>query len=94
MQPPDGELFHLAAEFLEVDPPSRLVYTFRWEEPDPDDQETAVKLSVYSVGHTTGVCLRQFIKRNAGSRHVGRADVRWDEFMIFGSSPEKAMTAT
>lgn len=59
MQPPDGELFHLAGEFLEVNPPSRLVYTFRWEEPDPDDQETVVKLSVDSVGDATEVSLWQ-----------------------------------
>jgi len=46
MQPPDGELFHLAGEFLEIEPPSRLAYTFRWEEPDPDDRETVVRLSL------------------------------------------------
>ena len=40
MQPPDGEAFHLRGEFREVDPPRRLVYTFEWEEPDPDDRET------------------------------------------------------
>ena len=44
MQPPDGELFHLSGEFREVEPPTRLVYTFRWEEPDPDDRETVVTL--------------------------------------------------
>ena len=31
MQPPEGELFHLAGEFLEVVAPARLRYTFRWE---------------------------------------------------------------
>jgi uncharacterized protein YndB with AHSA1/START domain len=41
MQPPEGELFHLVGEYLEVRSPSRLAYTFRWEPPDPDDQETA-----------------------------------------------------
>lgn len=30
MTPPDGEPFHLSGEFLEIDPPWRLVYTFRW----------------------------------------------------------------
>ena len=59
MQPPEGEVFHLVGEFLEVDPPSRLVYTFRWEEPDPDDQETVVRLSVDSVGEATEVSLWQ-----------------------------------
>jgi uncharacterized protein YndB with AHSA1/START domain len=37
MQPPDGDLFHLVGEFLEIDAPHRLAYTFRWEDPDPDD---------------------------------------------------------
>jgi len=59
MQPPDSELFHLSGEFLEVDPPSRLVYTFRWEEPDPDDRETLVELSLDAVGDATEVSLSQ-----------------------------------
>jgi uncharacterized protein YndB with AHSA1/START domain len=45
MQPPDGAAFHLRGEFWEIDPPRRLVYTFEWEEPDPDDQQTVVTLS-------------------------------------------------
>lgn len=45
MQPPEGEAFHLVGRYSEVDPPRRLVYSFEWEEPDPDDQETVVKLS-------------------------------------------------
>ncbi|HEY4397970.1 MAG TPA: SRPBCC domain-containing protein, partial [Acidimicrobiia bacterium] len=40
MQPPDGELFHLSGHFIAIEPPIRLEYTFRWEEPDPDDRET------------------------------------------------------
>ena len=46
MQPPEGELFYLVGEFLEIEPPSTLAYTFRWEEPDPDDRETVVRLSL------------------------------------------------
>ena len=45
MQPPDGEKFHLRGEYSQIDPPQHLVYTFEWEEPDPDDQKTVVKLS-------------------------------------------------
>lgn len=59
MQPPEGEAFHLSGEFLEFDPPSRLAYTFRWEEPDPDDRETVVMLSLDAVGDGTEVSLRQ-----------------------------------
>jgi uncharacterized protein YndB with AHSA1/START domain len=59
MQPPEGEPFHLSGEFLEIDPPSRLVYTFRWEEPDPDDRETVVVLSLAAVGDATEVSLWQ-----------------------------------
>ena len=59
MQPPDEDLFHLAGEFLEIDRPRRLVYTFRWEEPDPDDRETVVKLSLDDVGEATAVSLWQ-----------------------------------
>jgi uncharacterized protein YndB with AHSA1/START domain len=44
MQPPDGDVFHVSGEFLEIVRPSRLVYTFRWDEPTPDDRETVVKL--------------------------------------------------
>jgi uncharacterized protein YndB with AHSA1/START domain len=59
MQPPDGELFHLIGEFLEIDPPSRLAYTFRWEEPDPDDRTTVVSLSLDDVGYATERSLSQ-----------------------------------
>ena len=59
MQPPDGELFHLAGEFREIEPPFRLAYTFRWEEPDPDDRETVVTLSFEDLGESTEVVLTQ-----------------------------------
>lgn len=59
MQPPDGDLFHLSGEFLEIDPPNRLIFTFRWEEPDPDDRETVVMLSLDAVGDATEVLLSQ-----------------------------------
>ena len=52
MQPPEGELFYLNGEFLEVDPPTRLAYTFRWEDPDPDDQETVVTISLRDAGES------------------------------------------
>lgn len=59
MQPPDGEPFHLAGEFLEIEPPSRLAYTFRWEEPDPDDCETTVVLTFREAGGHTHLTVDQ-----------------------------------
>jgi uncharacterized protein YndB with AHSA1/START domain len=59
MQPPDGEAFHLRGEFLEVVAPRRLRYTFVWEEPDPDDQETVVTLTFERSGENTRLVLDQ-----------------------------------
>lgn len=60
MRPPDGAVFHLAGEFLDVDPPERLRCTFRWEEPDPEDRETVVTLTLRDLdGTATEVTLTQ-----------------------------------
>lgn len=59
MQPPEGELFHLSGEFREVDPPGRLAYTFRWEDPDPNDQETVAELSFNDLDGSTRLVLDQ-----------------------------------
>jgi uncharacterized protein YndB with AHSA1/START domain len=59
MQPPEGEPFHLVGEFREVDPPARLVFTFVWEDPDPDDVETLAELSFRDLGESTEIALRQ-----------------------------------
>jgi uncharacterized protein YndB with AHSA1/START domain len=53
MQPPEGELFYLTGEFREIDAPARLVYTFRWEDPTPDDRETVVTLSLRELDNGT-----------------------------------------
>jgi uncharacterized protein YndB with AHSA1/START domain len=59
MQPPEGELFYLSGEFREVDPPARLAYTFRWEDPDPEDRETVVTISLRDRGESTEFALVQ-----------------------------------
>jgi uncharacterized protein YndB with AHSA1/START domain len=59
MQPPDGDLFYLAGKFLEIESPRRLAYTFYWEEPDPDDRETVVRLSLHARRDATEVALSQ-----------------------------------
>lgn len=55
MRPPEGEIFHVSGEFREVTPPSRLAYTFRYEEPDPDDRENLVTVSLRERGRATEV---------------------------------------
>jgi uncharacterized protein YndB with AHSA1/START domain len=59
MEPADGELFHLTGRYLEIDPPTRLAYTFCWEEPDPDDQETRVELSVQRLSQGSRLTVHQ-----------------------------------
>jgi uncharacterized protein YndB with AHSA1/START domain len=68
MQPPDGDLFHLSGEFREVDPPACLAYTFRWEEPDPDDRETLVTLSLRDLGESTELIFIQRAFATEGRR--------------------------
>lgn len=59
MQPPEGELFYLTGEFVEVEPPARVAYTFRWEDPAPGDQQTVVTLSLREVGESTELSVTQ-----------------------------------
>jgi uncharacterized protein YndB with AHSA1/START domain len=59
MQPPTGDPFALVGEFRQVDPPTGLAYTFRWEDPDPDDVETLARLSFRDLGEATEVSLSQ-----------------------------------
>lgn len=59
MKPPEGDAFFLQGEFRRIAPPSLLGYTFRWEDPDPDDQETVVTLSLTHLGEKTELALDQ-----------------------------------
>jgi uncharacterized protein YndB with AHSA1/START domain len=59
MQPPEGSVFHVRGTFRSVEPPRRLAFTFLYEEPDPDDQETLVKLTFQPVPQDTRVVLDQ-----------------------------------
>ena len=59
MQPPDGEAFHLSGQYLEIDPPSTLLYTFNWEEPTADDRETVVRVILDPDGAGTRISVAQ-----------------------------------
>ena len=70
MQPPDGDPFHLTGEFRKVEPPSRLVFTFMWDPPDPDDVETLAELSFRDLGESTEVTLTQGSFRTEARREL------------------------
>jgi len=59
MQPPDGDVFHIRGTFRAVEPPRRLGFTFIYEQPDPDDQETLVTLAFDSIDPGTRLTLDQ-----------------------------------
>jgi uncharacterized protein YndB with AHSA1/START domain len=50
---------HLVGVYVEVRPPSRLAYTFRWEPPDPDDRETVARLALRERAGATEIELTQ-----------------------------------
>ena len=72
MQPPEGDPFYLTGKFREVDPPARLVYTFGWEDPDPDDIENLVELSFRDLGESTEVVLTQGPSKTGPRRELHR----------------------
>jgi uncharacterized protein YndB with AHSA1/START domain len=59
MQPPEGSSFHIRGTFRAVEAPRRVAFTFVYEEPDPDDQETLVTAAFEPVEHGTRVVLEQ-----------------------------------
>jgi uncharacterized protein YndB with AHSA1/START domain len=59
MQPPEGDVFHIRGTFLTVEPPRRLTFSFVYEEPDPDDQETVVTLTFEPTDEGSRIVLEQ-----------------------------------
>jgi uncharacterized protein YndB with AHSA1/START domain len=84
-RPPEGEAFHLRGEFREIEPPRRLVYTFVWEGPDPDDQETVVTLTFERAGRDTRLVLDQGLFKTEARSELHRAG--WTERSIGSKEP-------
>ena len=72
MQPADGDPFYITGEFREVDPSARLVYTFVYEDPDPDDVETLAELSFRDHGESTEVVFTQGPFKTQARRELHR----------------------
>ena len=72
MQPAEGDPFYITGEFREVDPPARLVYTFVYEDPDPDDVETLAELSFRDLGESTEVVFTQGPFKTEARRELHR----------------------
>jgi uncharacterized protein YndB with AHSA1/START domain len=72
LQPPEGAPFYLSGGFREVDPPARLAYTFVWEDPDPDDVETLVGLSLRDAGGSTEIAFTQGTFKTEARRALHR----------------------
>jgi uncharacterized protein YndB with AHSA1/START domain len=70
MQPPEGDSFALVGEFRRIEAPELLSYTFRWEPPDPDDQETVVDFSLRENGDGTEVTVDQRPFRTESRREL------------------------
>ena len=87
MQPPEGDVFHIRGTFRAVDTPRRLDYTFVYEEPDPDDQETLVTLSLEPADYATRIVLDQGPFRTAARLELHRDGwtqslERLEEFLV------------
>ena len=92
MQPPDGEPFHLTGEFRAVDPPLRLAFTFVYEEPDPDDVDTLVELSLQDLGESTEVVFKQGPFKRAARRDLHR-DGWTEQFPLARAARLQAITS-
>jgi uncharacterized protein YndB with AHSA1/START domain len=58
MQPTAGDPFVVAGTYLEVEPPARLVYTWRWESgPAADGSESRVSVEFRADGERTELIL-------------------------------------
>ena len=79
MQPPGGEEFHLRGEFREVVPEDRLVYTFVWEEPDPDDFQNEVTVTLAARDDATVLAIDHGPFKNEARRAPPRGG--WTDAM-------------
>ena len=73
MRTGEGESFYLNGAFVEIRPPERLVFTFRWERGEWDYPETLVSIDFTEQGDETAVVLTHegFPDENMRDEHNG-----------------------
>ena len=71
MRLPDGEIVYLRGKFLEVERPTKLVYTWAWEEDDGIGHESRVTIAFVAAGEETDVTLihEQLPNEESRDRH-------------------------
>ena len=57
MKSPEGDVMYLTGTFRMVQPPEKLVYTWKWETPEGDSEETLVTVKFDDLGDTTEIIL-------------------------------------
>jgi uncharacterized protein YndB with AHSA1/START domain len=77
MAPPQGDSFVLVGEFRQVELPARLVYTFAWEDPDPDDVETLVAMRFDAIESSTDLLVTHGLFRTPARLTLHRTG--WNE---------------
>jgi uncharacterized protein YndB with AHSA1/START domain len=78
MQLPDEEIFYVSGVYREVQPPEKLVFTWRWERADMDFGESQVTIEFHEHGKGTEVTLSHENIPHAGARESHRQG--WAEF--------------
>jgi uncharacterized protein YndB with AHSA1/START domain len=85
MQFPEEDIFYVSGIYQEVQPPEKLVFSWRWEKPDMDFGETQVTIVFHEAGNSTEVTLihKNFpTKESCESHRQGWSDF-YDKFVEF-----------
>jgi len=71
IQFPPEDVFYLSGTYREVQPPEKLVFTWRWERPDMDSGESLVTVEFHDLGNSTVVALthEKFPNRDIADHH-------------------------
>lgn len=71
MQFPHEEVFYVSGIYRTVQPPEKLVFTWRWEKPEMDFGETLVTVEFHARGDATEVILthEHFPTRDVSEQH-------------------------